>query len=190
MKFCETHGDKYQIDYTSVLCVHPSCTKKLVQNLVFKSKSLTKLHKVIMKFNAEDDMIQYLIERLLIENKEDNKPYVINKTWLFFSLNRFIRDEMIEVKCEADIYDAVSPDDPIFSVWFKRYTGITPEDILITKDLTEYISKQYGNIFVSYLLGLLNINDMSRILGSGLYETKKLCSEIETKVKNIILNGD
>ena len=166
MRKCNRHGQKYQIDPSSVLCSHPECIKRIIIALSDKSKAIAKQLKICEDHHADDDMVGYIIERLLIEAKE-GKPLVINKTFLWFTLNRFIRDWMIQIAVEDELQDVYEETPESYSGWYQRKNAITAEDILIGKELSYFIRKNFGDNYLLFASGYIGRADLMKLENCG-----------------------
>ena len=139
---CKKHGKRWLLDpQHSTLCCAPDCLISLVEVHSHKSESIKKLLSVINKHHNREDLTSYMVERFLIE-MEDGKPAILNRTWLWFTLQRFIRDEMIQQEIEDELLEAQRITEDNTSSWTKRYTSETPEKILIGKDLLAFVAEE------------------------------------------------
>ena len=123
-------------------------------------------------------MVGYIVERLLIE-KADGKPLVLNVSWLFFTLNRFVRDEMIQIAIEDELQQITEEVPESYSGWYKRCNPISPEDILIGKDLREWIQRDYGDPYLLFVSGFIGKADLMKLTESGYLEINKNLAEIK-----------
>ena len=179
MKKCTRHGSKYQIDTTSVLCSHPECIKRIVLAIGTKSNSVKSLIQIIQEHHSFDDMVGYLVERLLIE-KNEGKPMVINPTFLWFTLNRFVRDEMIQIAIEDELQQITEEVPESLCGWYVRKNGITPEHILIGRDLLSFISDKWGESYALYLSGNISKADLLKVSGLGYNKLRDKLNDIRT----------
>lgn len=179
MKKCVRHGSKYQIDTTSVLCAHPECIKRITLAIANKSNSVKSLIQIIQDHHSFDDMVGYLVERLLIE-KNEGKPLVINPTFLWFTLNRFVRDEMIQIAIEDELQQITEEVPESICGWYVRKNGITPEHILIGRDLLSFISNKWGESYALYLSGSISKSDLLKVEGLGYNKLRDKLNDIRT----------
>jgi hypothetical protein len=181
---CNRHQSKYQIDSSSALCSHPDCIKRLTLSISKKSKALQKLYRIIENNHSSDDMVGYIIERLLTEYAE-GKPLVINNTWLFFTLNRFVRDEMIRLAIEDELQTIVE-EVPESSVgWYRRSNNVTPETILLSYDLIDWVIKEYSENYALYFSGYLNKSDLLKLEDISVRKLQSTLKEIRNKIEEI-----
>ena len=183
-KECDRHQRKYTIDSSSVLCCHPECIKRIIHTLSRKSKSLQKLYKITESHHSSDDLVSYLIERLLIERAE-GKPLVINKTWLWFSLNRFIRDEMIQIAVEDELQQMTEDIEESYSGWYKRKNTITPENILIGKDLMRWVLKEYSEPYLLYLSGYIGKSDLMKLTETNYTQLNIILKRLKERIEEL-----
>lgn len=132
---------------------------------------------IIQQYDALDDTINYCIERLLLDDQK-GKEAVINKTWLWFALQHFIRTHMIEMHAGETI-DDIQED---LSTDFHN-----PEKIFFAKELLDIIENKYGKIYALYYAGELSKTELKKAEGLTIKELKaKLnhISETFERVKN------
>ena len=184
MKFCSIHGMKHQIDITSVLCCHPKCIKELVLSFSKKSNAIYKLWLIVRDCQSLDDMVSYLVERLLIE-KSEGKPLVINNTWLFFTLNRFVRDEMIRIAVEDELQTVTEEVLESSVGWYRRSNNVTPETILLSYDLIDWLIKEYSENYALYFSGYLNKSDLLKLEDISVRKLQTTLKEIRNKIEEI-----
>ena len=184
MKFCSIHGMKHQIDITSVLCCHPKCIKELVLSFSKKSNAIYKLWLIVRDCQSLDDMVSYLVERLLIE-KSEGKPLVINNTWLFFTLNRFVRDEMIRIAVEDELQTMTEEVLESSVGWYRRSNNVTPESILLSYDLIDWLIKEYSENYALYFSGYLNKSDLLKLEDISVRKLQTTLKEIRNKIEEI-----
>tara|TARA_R110000751_G_scaffold275958_1_gene376889 strand:+ start:315 stop:872 length:558 start_codon:yes stop_codon:yes gene_type:complete len=163
MKNCNRHGKKYKFDNTTTLCAHPDCIKRLCLSFGPKSAAIQKMLTIVQEHHSFDDFTDYTVERLLLERKE-NKPVVINKTWLWFTLNRFIRDEMIQIAIEDELQDDWESKLESYTGWYKRHTP-SAEGFYLGMDLIALISEEFGQSYALYYLGGLTKTDVLKAEG-------------------------
>ena len=183
-KECDRHQRKHTMDSSSVLCAHPECIKRLTHSLSKKSKALQKLYKIVETHQSADDLVSYIIERLLIE-KAEGKPLVINKTWLFFTLNRFVRDEMIQIAIEDELQQITEEIPESYSGWYKRYNAVTPEDILIGKDIMGWIAEEYSEPYVLYLSGFIGKADLMKLTDTSYQQLNKVLAHLKERILDL-----
>ena len=177
MKNCDRHSKKYLIHQSSVLCSHPECIKRICLEISKRSDSIKNLLEICNKHHSSDDVVSYVIERLLIEGAE-GKPYVINSTFLFFTLNRFVRDEMIQIAVEDELQDNWEDKLDSYSGWYKRSTP-SAEGLYLGMDLIDIISKEFGSSYSLYFLGGLTKSDLLKVTGMGFKKLSKKLKEIQ-----------
>jgi hypothetical protein len=165
VKNCDRHSEKYQIHPTSVLCAHPECVKRICLDIANRSDSIKKLLEICHNHHSSDDVVSYIVERLLIEGAE-GKPYVINATFLFFTLNRFVRDEMIQLAVEDELQDDWESKLDSYSGWYKRSTP-SAEGLYLGIDLIDIVSEEFGKEFALFFLGGITKTDLIKITGLG-----------------------
>ena len=181
---CNRHKLKYQIDPSSILCSHPDCIKRLTHSLSKKSRALQKLYKIIEANHSEDDMCSYIIERLLIE-KAEGKPLVLNPTWLFFNLNRFVRDEMIKLAIEDELQQITEEVPESYSGWYKRHNPITAEDIMIGKDLISWVAEEYSEPYVLYVMGHIGKADLMKLTDTNYVTLNKVLHRMKERIQEL-----
>ena len=172
------HGLKYLLHPDHTLCCHPDCIENKIGSIAMKAQSIYKLIAVIEKFHGKDDMTNYIVERLLIEMKE-KKPPVINTTWLFFTLNRFIRDELIQMSIEDELL--VNNENILDSTnaWTSRCNKLTPERILISYDLMRHLIETYGENWALYFSGHIGKVDIMKLEELSYVKFNKRLAEIQ-----------
>lgn len=180
-KECDRHQRKHTIDNTSVLCTHPECIKRLTHSLSKRSRALQKLYKIVETHHSTDDLVGYIVERLLLE-KAEGKPIVINVTWLFFTLNRFVRDEMIQIAIEDELQQITEDISESYSGWYKRKNPITPEHILIGKDILSWIAKEYSESYVLYLTGFIGKMDLMKLTETNYQTLNKVLKRLKERI--------
>tara|TARA_R110000751_G_scaffold253473_1_gene353025 strand:+ start:171 stop:728 length:558 start_codon:yes stop_codon:yes gene_type:complete len=181
---CNRHNLKYQIDPTSALCCHPECLKRLTLGLSKSSKALQRLYKVIENNHSEDDLCSYMVERLLIE-KTEGKPLVLNVSWLFFTLNRFVRDEMIQLAIEDELQTITEEVPESYSGWYKRKNSVTAEDILIGKDILCWVSKEYSMPYVLYVSGFIGKSDLMKLTDTNYTTLNKVLERLQERMSKL-----
>jgi hypothetical protein len=179
---CKRHNGRYSIDPTSSLCSHPECIKRLTHSLSDKSKALQRLYKIVEEHYAEDDLVSYIVERLLIE-KAEGKPLVLNVSWLFFTLNRFVRDEMIQIAVEDELQQITEEIPESYSGWYKRKNPITPEDILIGKDIIRWVENNYSEPYVLYVSGYIGKHDLLKLVDTNYVTLNRILNEMKEEIK-------
>jgi hypothetical protein len=184
MKFCSTHGMKHQIDITSVLCCHPKCIRELVLSFSKKSNAIYKLWLIIKDHQSLSDMINYIVERLLVE-KSEGKPLVINNTWLFFTLNRFVRDEMIQIAIEDELQTITEEVTESSVGWYRRSNNVTPESIMLSYDLIDWLIKEYSENYALYYTGYLNKSDLLKLEDISVRKLQTTLKDIKEARKKI-----
>ena len=187
MKKCSRHSDKYQIHSSSVLCSHPECIKRICLEISNKSNSVKRLYDICLAHHSADDMVGYIVERLLIEHNEKQKPFVINPTFLFFTLNRFIRDEMIQIAVEDELQDDWESKLDSYSGWYKRSTP-SAEGLYLGMDLVDIISKQFGQPYALYYMGGLSKTDLMKVENIGPRELLGKLRDIEEWIEENYIN--
>jgi|TARA_R100000501_G_C2609530_1_gene104499 hypothetical protein len=180
-KECNRHSRKHLIDASSVLCAHPECIKRLTHSLSKRSNALQKLFKIIEVHQAQNDMVGYIVERLLIE-KAEGKPVILNVSWLFFTLNRFVRDEMIQFAIEDELQQITEEVPESYSGWYKRCNTITPEQILVGKDLLAWVSEEYSEPYVLYLSGFISKTDLMKLTETTPVILDKVLKNLQQKL--------
>tara|TARA_R110000824_G_scaffold173410_1_gene351460 strand:+ start:605 stop:1162 length:558 start_codon:yes stop_codon:yes gene_type:complete len=183
-KECDRHQRKHTIDNTSVLCTHPECIKRLTHSLSKKSKALQKLYKIVEVHQSTNDLVGYIVERLLLE-KAEGKPIVINVTWLFYTLNRFVRDEMIQIAIEDELQQITEDISESYSGWYKRKNPITPEDILIGKDIMSWIAEEYSEPYVLYLSGYIGKADLMKLTETNYQTLDKILKRLKERILDL-----
>jgi len=188
VKKCGRHGSKYLIDKSSVLCAHPECIKRIVLAIGKKSTSIMKLTQIIQDHHSFDDMVGYLVERLLLERNE-GKPVVINPTFLWFTLNRFVRDEMIQIAIEDELQQIVEDVPESLCGWYVRKNAITAEHILIGRDLLSFVSERWGESYALYYSGKISKSDLLKIEGGGYRKLKGKLDNIQEVFEEMFGDG-
>jgi hypothetical protein len=181
---CNRHKLKYRIDPSSVLCSHPECIKRLTLALSKKSSALQRLYKVIENNHSEDDLCSYIVERLLIE-KAEGKPLVLNVSWLFFTLNRFVRDEMIRIAIEDELQTITEEVPESYSGWYKRKNSVTAEDILIGKDILSWVAEEYSEPYVLYVSGFIGKSDLMKLTDTNYTTLNKVLERLKERMSEL-----
>lgn len=186
MKNCDRHSDKYRLDPTSVLCSHPECIKRIILQITNKSEAVRRLYHIILDHHSVDDMVGYVVERLLIE-KAEGKPSVINSTFLFFTLNRFVRDEMIQLAVEDELQDDWESKLDSYTGWYRRSTP-SAEGLYLGMDLIDIIAEEFGQPYALYYMGGLSKTDLMKITEKGPRILLGKLRDIEEWVKKNYIN--
>lgn len=110
-KACKLHKDKYLLlgkhdPLETGLCAHPSCLKGAIIATSKRFKSTTKMCEMLRERNLLDEMVSFVVMKLIEEARENNKPPVLNAQWLFYNLNKYIQQDVVR---GGDIPEACVP---------------------------------------------------------------------------------
>lgn len=155
---------------------------RLCLEIANRSDSIKNLLEICNNHHSSDDVVSYIVERLLIEGAE-GKPYVINPTFLFFTLNRFVRDEMIQLAVEDELQDDWEAKLDSYSGWYKRSTP-SAEGLYLGMDLIDIISQEFGESYALFYLGGITKTDLMKVTGIGFTKLKLKLKEITEWVEN------
>jgi hypothetical protein len=140
-----------------------------------KTPSIKKMLSIIQKYHALDDTINYCIERLLLDDQK-GMPAVINRQWLWYSLNHFIRSHMIELHAGETIEDI---QEELTTEYYN------PEKIFFAKELLGIIKAKYGNTYALYYAGEVSLTELKKVEGISIKELKDKLEHIAETFERI-----
>jgi len=89
---CPTHGRLHTL--SSGLCSHPDCVKKIIWDFSKSWYTIDKPWRRLVELGVDTDFAIWVISELLREEKEKDKPPVLNPIWLRFRVKNFLTSRL------------------------------------------------------------------------------------------------
>ena len=190
-KYCKKHGDKYVIHKDYSLCCHFQC----LGSTVAAGAKYLKMYQHLRSIGQLEDLYTYLIQELLRENRDLNKPPILNSSWLFYRIQSYYNNRLKkEISCESllpsgkrddRVYLSLNSDfiDEFETLYSEQKDSQTrPDRNIVGEEMMKMIRDKYDDITLQHLLGEINLVEYAKLKQQA-YKTKLSISDAKAMIK-------
>ena len=206
--WCEIHPKSFAL--ASGLCCHLDCIKKIVWSHAKGYKTLERHWTYINSLGAADDCCVFLVQKLLKDNQEQNKPMIINKSWLRFRLLEYINTGLrksdlpmsrVPIGSKRKLYDKmVSIDalkeansDLLDSMVFEgslSFAAPTIDEEYEKKEMMTHIHEMFGDSVTLFITDEITKKEYVKLLGVDIAAALDYLIIAKRHIKHFLQEGE